>query len=487
VHDTLTFGLLVLCAAGAGLLAVQSHSISQRVRVPAPALFLVAAACAVSVVPGLERPSARTVESVVTLALVVILFEGGMGIGLRRVRSVASTVLSLGVLGTFATVVGASLLAHVVLGVDWYLAVLVATAIAPTDPAVVFSVLGQREVEGRSGTVLEGESGANDPVGIALMAALLSAGSLSTGALGQVAGTFVLQMAVGTGVGIAGGRLLLLLMRRSPLPGEGLYPVRTLVGAGVLFGVATVAHGSGFLAVFVAGLLIGDERAPFKREIERFHAALASLAEMVAFAFLGLTVDLEVLARPDVWLPGLVVGVLLALLVRPVLSLPLLVPAGLSRGESGFVLFAGLKGAVPLLLGSLLLPLPGGDRLYGVVVVVVLVSVLGQGTLVPTVARLLHVEMRPIEPQPFASGMRLREEPAGERRVTVAAGSAAEGRQIDELPGLAEGTWISMVRRHGALVPVRGRTRLLAGDEVLLLVDPEQDARVVAALFGEPA
>jgi cell volume regulation protein A len=94
--------------------------------------------------------------------------------------------------------------------------------------------------------------------------------------------------------------------------------------------------------------------------------------------------------------------------------------------------------------------------------------------------------MRRIEPQPFASGMRLREEPAGERRVTVVAGSAAEGRQIDELPGLAEGTWISMVRRHGALVPVRGGTRLIAGDEVLLLVDPEQDALAVAALFGEP-
>ena len=179
MHDTLTFGLLVLCAAGAGLLAVQSHSISQRVRVPAPALFLVAAAVAVRLVPGLEPPSARTVERVVTVALVVILFEGGMGIGMRRLRSVASTVLTLGVLGTFATVLGASVLARVVLDVNWYLAVLVATAIAPTDPAVVFSVLGQREVEGRSGTVLEGESGANDPVGIALMSALLAAGGRS--------------------------------------------------------------------------------------------------------------------------------------------------------------------------------------------------------------------------------------------------------------------------------------------------------------------
>jgi cell volume regulation protein A len=377
--------------------------------------------------------------------------------------------------------------AHIVLGIDWYLSVLLATAIAPTDPAVVVSVLGQREVEGRSGTVLEGESGANDPVGIALMAALLGAGSLSGGALGQVAGTFALQMVVGGVVGLVGGRVLLLVMRRLPVPGEGLYPVRTLVAAGVLFGVATVAHGSGFLAVFLAGVVIGDERAPFKREIERFHAALASLAEMVAFAYLGFTVDLDVLARQDVWLPGLVVGALLAVLARPVAALPFLLPARLSRGETAFGLFAGLKGAVPLLLGTLLLPLPGGERLYGVVVVVVLVSVLGQGTLVPTVAGLLHVGMRPVQPQPFASGMRLREEPAGEHRLTVATRSAADGRQIDELPGLAEGTWVSMVRRDGALVPVRGRTRLLAGDEVLLLVDPEQDAGAVAALFAAPS
>ncbi|MEP6464187.1 MAG: cation:proton antiporter [Frankiaceae bacterium] len=483
MHDSLTFGLLVLCAAGAALLAVQSHTVAERIRVPAPALFLAAAALSVRFVPGLQEPPARVVERVVTVALLVILFDGGMGIGARRLRSAAPAVLGLGVLGTFATVAGASVLVHLVLGVSWYLSVLVATAIAPTDPAVVFSVLAGQEVQGRSGTVLEGESGANDPVGIALMAALLGAGSLSAGALTQVAGTFALQMLVGAVVGVGGGRLLLLLMRRVPVPGEGLHPVRTLVVAGVLFGAASVAHGSGFLAVFLAGVIVGDERAPFKREIERFHSALASLAEIVAFAYLGFTVHLDVLARQDVWLPGLVIGVLLAVLVRPVVGLPLLLPARLSRGETAFVLFAGLKGAVPLLLGSLLAPLAGGDRLYGVVVVVALVSVLCQGGLVPTVARLLGVQMRTVESSPYASGMRLQEEPSGERQLTVAAGSRADGSRIDELPGLAEGSWVSMVLRAGMLVPLRGRTRLLAGDQVLVLVDPEQDARDVTALF----
>ncbi|MGB8649873.1 MAG: cation:proton antiporter [Mycobacteriales bacterium] len=484
MHDSLGFGLLVLCASAAALLAVQSHRLSERLRIPTPAFFLVAAALAVELVPALHEPSHRTVERVVTVALVVILFDGGLHIGAARLRASAPTVLSLGVLGTFATVAGAALLAYGVLGVSWYTAVLVATAIAPTDPAVVFSVLGRREVEGRSGTVLEGESGANDPVGIALMAALLGAGSLSGGALLEVAGTFVLQMAVGAVVGIVGGRLLLLVMRRVALPAEGLYPVRTLVAAGVLFGLATVAHGSGFLAVFVAGIVIGDERAPYKREVERFHSALASLGEVVAFAFLGFTVHLDVLAHREVWLPGLALGLLLAVVVRPLLAGPLLLRSGLSRGEGAFVLFAGLKGAVPLLLGSLLTGLPSGERLYGVVVVVVLVSVVGQGALVPTMARRLHVRMQRVEQEPFSLGVRLRDEPIGAQRLTVTSGSVAEGRRIEDVPGLAEGTWVSLVMRDRVLVPVRGDTLLQAGDEVLVLVDELQDPAAVAALFG---
>jgi len=389
VDDAVRFGALVLAVSAAGLLAVQSHRLAERVRIPTPAFFLVAAAVAAQLVPDLQHVHHQTVERVVTVALVVILFDGGLSIGLPRFRTAAGAILSLGVLGTFVTAAGAAVLAHALLGVSWYLSVLVATAVAPTDPAVVFSVLGQREIEGRSGTLLEGESGANDPVGIALMAGLLGAGGLSGGALGHVAGTFALQMVVGVAVGVLGAHALLQLVRRVPLPSEALHPVRSLLGAGALFGLASVLHGSGFLAVFVAGVVLGQARSPYRLEVRRFHAALASLGEVVAFAFLGLTVDLHVLARSDVWLPGLVLGLVLALVIRPVLGTPLLVGSGLSRGERAFVLLTGLKGAVPLLLGSLLLPEAHGSRLYGVVVVVVLVSVLLQGTAVPALARRL--------------------------------------------------------------------------------------------------
>jgi cell volume regulation protein A len=484
VHDSLTFGLLILAASVAALLAVQSHRLSERVRIPTPAFFLVAAALAVELIPDLKEPSHRTVERVVTLALLVILFDGGLHIGAKRARASVSTILSLGVLGTFVTVAGGAVLVHLLLGVGAYASVLVATAIAPTDPAVVFSVLGRREIEGRSGTVLEGESGANDPVGIALMGALLAAGSLSAGAIGEVAGTFALQLVIGAAVGLVGGRLLLKLMR-TPLPAEGLYAVRALVAAGVLFGAAAVAHGSGFLAVFVAGIVIGDERAPYKREVERFHSALASLGEVIAFAFLGFTVHLDVLARTDVWLPGLALGVLFALVVRPLLGYPLLTGSGLSRGEKQFVLLAGLKGAVPLLLGSFLVDsqVAGGPRLYGVVVVVVMVSVVLQGALVPLVAKVLGIRMQTVELEPFSIGVRVRDEATSAHRLTVGVGSGVEGKRIEELHELAEGSWVSLLIRDRVLVPVRGDTELLAGDEVLVLLDEQQEPEDVLALF----
>ena len=305
------------------------------------------------------------VEVVVTVALVVILFDGGRGMGLPRFRAVAPLVVGLGVLGTFATVVAAAVVVHLVVGVSWYLSVLVATAVAPTDPAVVFSVLGS--VEGRSATVLEGESGANDPVGIALMVALLDAGSLSGHAIGDAAVTFGVQLLVGAAVGIGGG----LLARR--LPRALAFPA-----AFGLFAVADVAHGSGFLAVFVAGIVLGGDKA---------HVLVGTLGEAAAFLALGLLVDPHVLAQVDVWLPGLAVFALVALVVRPAVCWPLIAPSSLSRAEQVFVLLAGLKGAVPLLLGSKLLDVAHGPRLYGVTTVVVVLSVLVQGALVPVLAR----------------------------------------------------------------------------------------------------
>jgi potassium/hydrogen antiporter len=488
MSDTEPFALLVLLIAATGLVAVLSNRLTSWVKVPAPALLLVAAAIAVKVVPALHAPPGRTVERMVAVALVLILFDGGMHIGWSRFRAAATPIAVVGVLGTFLTVAAGAVLVHTAFGLEWYASLLVATAVAPTDPAVVFSVLGQREVFGRSGTILEGESGANDPVGIALMASLISAGSLRGAAFAHVGGEFLLQMAVGAAVGVVGGRALLWFMRRVPLPSEGLYPLRTLASVLVLYGVATLAHGSGFLAVFIAGILVGDERAPYKREIERFHSALASLGEIVAFVVLGLTVDLSTLARTDVWVPGLILGAALALVIRPVVVGLCLLPTRLNRNERAFVLFAGLKGAVPILLGSFLLDahLSDAGRLYGVVVVVVVFSVVVQGSLVPAVSGLLHLPMRTVEPEPWALGVRLRDEPAGAHRFTVAASSPADGRSIQDLADLPGDVWVSFLIRDQQLVPVTGDTTLRAGDDVLVLADPELRDQL-SIVFEQPA
>ena len=193
------------------------------------------------------------------MALAIILFDGGMHIGWRRFRTAAAAIVWTGVAGTLVTAAGAAVAAHFVAGMGWRLSLLLGTAVAATDPAVVFSVFGRREIAGRTGVLLEGESGANDPVGIALLAALLAAHGSAGAVVWHVVAEFVLQMAVGMAVGVAGGLALLTFMRRVPLPSEGLYSPRVLAGVLVIFGLAVVARGSGFLAVFVAGILIGDE------------------------------------------------------------------------------------------------------------------------------------------------------------------------------------------------------------------------------------
>jgi cell volume regulation protein A len=397
VTDAETFGLLVLLVAVAGLAAVASHRLSERLQIPTPALFLAAAALAAQLIPDLHAPRLFTVERLVSVALVVILFDGGMQIGVRRFRAAAGSIAFVGVIGTFLTTAVLAVLAHVLFDLPWYLAVLLGTAVAPTDPAVVFSVLGQRDLVGRSRTIIEGESGANDPVGIALMTSLLAAGGLGGAAFWDVSGEFLLQMLVGAAVGVVGGAGLRWVLHAMPLSEEGLRPLRTLAAAMLLFGVAVTAHGSGFLAVFVAGIVVGDGPWPHERQIRSFHSSLASLGEIVAFVVLGLTVDVGVLGHPDVWVPGLVLGALLAVVVRPVVVGLCLLPVRLPRNERAFVLLAGLKGAVPILLGSFLLAehVDQADRLYGIVVVVVILSVVVQGGLVPTAVRRLGLPLRP--------------------------------------------------------------------------------------------
>jgi cell volume regulation protein A len=470
------FGLIVLVIGVAGMAAVLSNRLSARLRVPAPAFFLVAAVIAAQLWPSATALPVLTTERVVTVALAIILFDGGMHIGRRRFRTAAGAIVWTGIAGTLVTAAATAVAARYVAGMDWHLALLVGTAVAATDPAVVFSVFGRREIAGRTGVLLEGESGANDPVGIALLSSLLAAHGGAASVAWHVIGAFALQMAVGVAVGVGGGLALLAFMRRVPLPSEGLYSPRVLAGVLAIFGAASLAQGSGFLAVLVAGILIGDEPAPYKREIARFHSSLASLGEIVAFVMLGLTMRLSQLASASAWAAGLALAALLAFVIRPVLGGLVTLPVRLTVPERVFFLWTGLKGAVPILLGMAIVEsgTPGAARAYQVIFVIVGFSVTIQGGLVPTLAHRLRIPLRTIEPEPWSLGVRFSEEPEGLHRYHVASGAAADGAPIGELP-CGENAWVSLIVRDGTLLTaVTGDTTLRADDDVLLLADPDE-------------
>ena len=389
------FGLFILAVAAIVLVALLSNKLSEQIPIPAPAIFLLAAALTVHFWPSLgRRVSVLTVERVAVVALILILFDGGLRVGWRRFRAAAVPITVLGVFGTFATAALIALAGRYLFDFSWTGAGILGAALAPTDPAVMFSVLGKREVGGRTGTILEGESGVNDPVGIALMVGMIQFATHADATFWVVVREFALEMSVGLAVGIAGAWVVLQGIRRIRLANPALYPLASLAAAGLIYGAAVAAHGSGFLAVFVAGILIGDADYPQRRDVERFQTSLASLAEVVVFVGLGLTVH-EVDLSP-VWQDGILIALVLAFLARPIGIAPFLAPLHLRRGERIFVMWSGLKGAVPILLAAfaLLEHVGGSERIYGIVFVVVAFSVIVQGGSVPFAARRLGVPMR---------------------------------------------------------------------------------------------
>jgi len=373
------------------MLALLARTLSERFPIPAPALFLVAAAATPVLLPDI-----RTVERIGVVALIVILFDGGMLIGWRRFRRAAVPIASLGIVGTIATAAVMAGLAHYLFDFNWTTAWILGAALAPTDPAVMFSILGDKQIRGRTGTILEGEAGVNDPVGIALMIGMIEFATSDGGSFWGIVKEFTLEMTIGLAVGLAGTAALVVFMRRVRLPSEGLYPLRTLAAAGVIYGAASIAHGSGFLAVFIAGLALGDLDIPYKRQIRRFHTAIASLAEIVVFVALGLTVNVTQLFDEGIWLDGLLLAVALAFVARPLALVPLLAPLRMRIGEKAFIAWGGLKGAVPILLAAfcILAGVEDARRVYEIVFVVVLFSVIVQGSSLPFVASRLGVRMR---------------------------------------------------------------------------------------------
>jgi potassium/hydrogen antiporter len=477
VSEITDFGVIVLAVSAALFVALLCMRLADRVSLPYAAPILVVTAVVASASSYVQSAlSVEEVQDLATAALVVILFDGGLHIGMARFRRAARPIVALGVLGTFLTAGLVAVAARYLLGFSWIEAGLVGAAVAPTDPAVTFSVFSGREIRGRSGTILEGEAGMNDPVGIALMIGMIELAQEPDGSFWIVVREFAVQMSIGLAVGIAGALLARPVLSRVRMPGPALYPIRVLAVAGLVYGIAAVTGGSGFLAVFVAGVVLGDVAMLRKGEIESFQSSLAGLAEIAVFIALGLTIA-EADLGLDTWVDGLVLAVLVAFVARPLAVLPLLLPVRLTHGERLFVASGGLKGAVPILLGALALlaGVDGASSLYGIVFIVVLFSVIVQGSTVPYAARRLRIPFRRVD-----------HDLAEVREFVVSERSFANGRRIRDLP-LGERAWLGVLIRDGSPHEIEDDVVLASGDRVHVYAQPEDGAALERIFTGASA
>ena len=389
--------LAALLAASSLILlaALALEPMARRLDIAVPLVFLgVGLALGALSATARGEVNAGDLGTVGTIALVLILVDGGLRSGMAALRRELGLVLTLGIASTFATFLLVAAATHWITGLEWPLALIVGAALCPTDPAAVFSVLHDRSGEGRSriATVLEGEAGFNDPVAIALVIALVDAArhGHDAGVL-DVAWTMLREGVVAAVVGV--GLALILDRLLSPRgPSIGVPPALVVsLGAFLAFGAAAVAHGSGYLAAYMFGLVLGDRLHEARREVAALHGQLSSLAEVGMFVLLG--VALTTIPLRGSLLDALAIAALLVLLIRPLVAGPVLHAFGASRDETIFGVWGGLKGAVPILLGSLPVAsgLAQGDRMFALVGLVVLFSLIAQGLTLGRLARRLDI------------------------------------------------------------------------------------------------
>ncbi len=333
------------------LAALAAAPLFERIRLPSAAAFLGVgiAAGLLDVAPTGELPVV-TLEQIGAVGLFVILFQGGLSTGFGAARAAVRPILALGIFGTVATAGGLALAARFVLGLDWSVALLIAVALAPTDPAAVYAVLRGRSGSERARTILEGESGFNDPAGIALMVAVTAAVATSHASYQHSVFRFVEELAIGSAAGLVGGFLLLAGLRLTRHLNDGVQAVAVILGAVLLGSVTATLHGSGFLAVYIAGLLLSDAWARQDGTQHAVPEALSGAAELLLFAVLGAAFA-PLVGAGDVG-RGIFLMVATVFVVRPLAASACLIRSGLHGADRALVSWGGLKGAVPLLLAA---------------------------------------------------------------------------------------------------------------------------------------
>ncbi len=465
-----------LILVGGGLLAagIVGALLADRVRIPGLLLFLGLGMLAGSEgIGGIDFADAELARTLGTIALVLILFEGGLTSGWGEIRPVLGTAASLATVGTIVTAGVAGLAAMWIFNLSTLEGMIVGAAIAATDSAAIFAVLRRSTLEKRLARSLEGESGMNDPVALLLVIGFIEWIQEPGYGLADMAGLLVLKLVLGAAIGLALGRIAVAVLNRVQLPTDGIYPVATIAIAGLAYGLAEVAHGSGLLATYLTALALGSGSIPARRTIVAFHEGVGWVAQIGLFVLLGLLVFPSTLG--DVVLEGLALSAALILVARPLAAFVATAFSPFGLRERAMLGWAGLRGATPIWLATF--PVVAGvgnsDELFAIVFFVVVTSTLIQGaSFEPLATRLGLTTDEPALPRRLFESGRIQRLGGDVIAYRLEPGAAAAGYPIREL-GLPREALVNVIVRDGRAIPPRGSTEVREGDELHILVRGE--------------
>jgi len=470
VHELDTF---VLVGSAVTLLAILAVRLSSRAGLPSLLIYLLMGVALGEASPvGIHFEDAELAHALGFAALAVILAEGGLTTSWREMRPSIRLGVSLATIGVAVSVTIVALGAHYLLGLPWELALLLGAVTSPTDAAAVFSVLRVVPLPKRLTGSLEAESGLNDAPTVVLVT-LVASGAVDEHGPLALFGIITYELAAGTAIGLAAGFGGAWVMRRAALPSSGLYPLAVLALTFLGYGVATSVHASGFAAVYVAALVLGNMELPHRAATRSFAEGVAWLAQIGLFVMLGLLLSPSRITWETVGL-AVVAGLILTFVARPLSVLLSAVVQPMPWRELGFISWAGLRGAVPIVLMTI--PLAEGidqsKRLFDIVFVMVVIYTLLTGPTLPVVARVLKVARRS-EPR----GLEVEAAPleriaADLLQVTISPVSKMHGVEVGELR-LPQGSSVTMVIREGRTIIPEPRTVLKHGDD-LLVVTPRK-------------
>ena len=486
---------LILIAGSLLAAGIAGAFLADRIRIPGLLLFLGLGMLAGSEgIGGIHFSDAELTRTLGTIALVLILFEGGLTSGWAEIRPVLGTAASLATIGTALTAAIAGLAAKLIFDLSTLEGLLVGAAIAATDSAAIFAVLRRSTLRKRLARSLEGESGMNDPVALLLVIGFIEWIQQPDYGVADMAGLLALKLALGIAIGLGIGWLAVRVLDRITLPTDGIYPVATIAVAALAYGLAEVAHGSGLLAVYLTALALGSAQIPAKRTVVSFHEGLGWVSQIALFILLGLLIFPSELG--DIALKGIALSAVLIFVARPIAAFVATALAPLNVRERLMLGWAGLRGATPIWLATfpVVAGIRSGDEEFAIVFFVVVTSTLIQGaSFEPLAKRLGLTTDEPALPRRLLESGRIRELGGDVIAYRLPKGAAAAGHPVRELE-LPREALVNVIVRDGHAIPPRGSTELREGDELHILVRSELRDEVeamtkvwTAGPIGKPA